>query len=221
MLANECYIEKMKKITLIGIVIMLGTFSPSSHADIYKFVDNEGIMHFTNIPNGKDYKKIMTTPQQSSGNSYDQIIQLKSAKYDIEPSIIKALISAESDWDANAVSTKGAMGLMQLMPSTAEDMQINNPFDPEQNIEAGTKYLRLLLNRFSGDLELAVAAYNAGPSTVEKSGGIPSFSETRKFVRNVISDRKNEYDNRPSQIYKVTYNDGTVVYTNFPRPYKF
>ena len=211
----------MKKITFICIVIMFGSFSPSSHADIYKFVDDEGIMHFTNIPNGKDYKKIMSTPKQSSANSYDQIIQMKSIKYDIEPSIIKALISAESDWDVNAVSRKGAMGLMQLMPSTAEDMQIQNPFDPEQNIEAGTKYLRLLLNRFSGDLELAVAAYNAGPSTVEKYGGIPSFPETRKFVKNVISDHNNKSNSRPSRIYKFTYDDGTVVYTNFTHPDKF
>ncbi len=211
----------MKKITLIGIVILLGAFSPSSHADIYKFVDNEGIMHFTNIPTNKDYKKIMTTSQQGLDSKYDQIIQIKSLKYDIEPSIIKALISAESDWDVNAVSRKGAMGLMQLMPSTAEDMQIKNPFDPEQNIEAGTKYLRLLLNRFSGDLELAVAAYNAGPSTVEKSGGIPSFPETRKFVKNVISDHNNKSNSRPSRIYKFTYDDGTVVYTNFTHPDKF
>lgn len=210
----------MKKTTLIGIVILLSLFSPLSHADIYKFVDNEGIMHFTNIPNGKDYKKIMSMPEQSSANSYDQIIQMKSIKYDIEPSIIKALISAESDWDVTAVSGKGAMGLMQLMPSTAEDMQIQNPFDPEQNIEAGTKYLRLLLNRFSGDLELAVAAYNAGPATVEKSGGIPSFPETRKFVKNVISNHNNESDSRPSRIYKFTYDDGTVVYTNFTQPDK-
>ncbi len=211
----------MKKITLIGIVILLGAFSPSSYADIYKFVDNEGIMHFTNIPTNKDYKKIMTTSQQGLDSKYDQIIQIKSLKYDIEPSIIKALISAESDWDVNAVSRKGAMGLMQLMPSTADDMQIKNPFDPEQNIEAGTKYLRLLLNRFSGDLELAVAAYNAGPSTVEKSGGIPSFPETRKFVKNVISNHNNESDSRPSRIYKFTYDDGTVVYTNFSHPDKF
>ena len=211
----------MKEITLIGIVILLCAFSHESHADIYKFVDNEGIMHFTNIPNGKNYKKIMSTPKQSSANSYDQIIQMKSIKYDIEPSIIKALISAESDWDVTAVSRKGAMGLMQLMPSTAEDMQIQNPFDPEQNIEAGTKYLRLLLNRFSGDLELAVAAYNAGPATVEKSGGIPSFPETRKFVKNVISDYNSESDSRPSRIYKFTYDDGTVVYTNFTHPGKF
>lgn len=221
MFRTECYSEKMKIATVIFVVIILCTLSPLSRADIYKYVDDQGIIHFTNIPYGKDYERIMSTPEHSPIDRFDEIISMKSIKYDIDPSIIKAIISAESDWDVNAVSSKGAMGLMQIMPPTAEDMQIQNPFDPEQNIEAGTKYLRLLLDRFSGDLELAIAAYNAGPATVEQSGGIPSYSETRKFVRNVISGHNKKSESKPSRIYKIISSDGTVIYTNLPHPDRF
>ena len=112
------------------------------------------------------------------------------------------------------------MGLMQLMPATARDMQINNPYDPEQNIEGGTRYLRFLLNRFKGDISLALAAYNAGPGKVEKSGGIPPITETKKFIRDVISIYKGKSQTNSTRIYKVTFNDGTVLYTNRPATYK-
>jgi hypothetical protein len=109
---------------------------------------------------------------------------------------------------------------MQLMPSTAKDMNIKNPLDPGENIEGGTKYLRHLLDRFKGNLDLALAAYNAGPKTVEKSGGIPSIKETQKFVESVISIHKKESAGKPYKIYKVTFKDGATLYTNIPPPSK-
>ena len=176
----------MGKFTYILTLIMLiSSIAVTSHADIYKFVDSKGVIHFTNIPQGNGYTKIMEEYTPPSRRSFDTIISSTSSKYNIEPAIIKAVITAESNWNPKAVSHKGAIGLMQLMPSTARDMEINNPFDPEENIEGGTRYLRHLLNRFDGDLDLALAAYNAGPGTVEKSGGIPSIAETHKFVRTV------------------------------------
>ena len=186
------------------------------YADIYKYVDENGVTHFTNVPKGSEYEKVIESNTDPSPTNFDYIIRQKSVKYDIEPSIIKAVIEAESNWDDKAVSKKGAIGLMQLMPATARDMQISNRYDPEQNIEAGTRYLKMLLERFNGDMELAVAAYNAGPTNVEKSGGIPSFSETKKFVRNVISTYKEKSDESHKRIYKVMNDDGTVVYTNIP-----
>jgi soluble lytic murein transglycosylase len=189
-------------------------FCTPSHADIYKYTDQKGVTHFTNTPEGKGYTKVITEYKAPSERKYDRIIDQTSLKYNIEPAVIKAVITAESDWNPAAVSHKGAIGLMQLMPGTARDMQVSNPYDPEENIEGGTKYLRWLLNRFNGNLDLALAAYNAGPSKVERSGGIPSIRETSKYVKNVTRIYKGTSEGKNSKIYKVTYDDGTVLYTN-------
>ncbi len=188
----------------------------SSFADIYKYKDKKGVTHFTNIPKNGSYKKILTEKKTPREKMYDNIIGEKSSKYNIDPAIVRAVIKTESDWDPGAVSHKGAMGLMQLMPSTAKDMKIINPFDPEDNIEGGTKYLRRMLKRFNGNLDLALAAYNAGPANVEKYGGIPAIRETSRFVKNIREIVKSSARKRESRIYKITYSDGTVLYTNRP-----
>jgi len=211
----------MSKFFFMTIILLaISTIGQTSRADIYKYTDEKGVMHFTNIPQGKDYTKIITEHKIPSKKKYDHIISRNASKYNIESAIIKAVITAESNWNPKAISQKGAIGLMQLMPSTAEDLKVSNPFDPEENIEGGTKYLRHLLNRFNGNLDLALAAYNAGPSKVEKSGGIPAIVETNKFVRHVNEIYKGKSHNKPVKIYKVTYNDGTILYTNTPNPYR-
>lgn len=210
-------IKSMKKIASLSIVILvLSLLCTTSFADIYKFTDPTGVIHFTNIPQGKDYEKIISEKRAHTKDNYDYIIESKSSKYNIEPAIIKAVITAESNWNPRAVSHKGAMGLMQLMPATAKDMEISNPFDPEDNIEGGTKYLRWLLNRFDGNLDLALAAYNAGPARVEQSGGIPAITETRKYVQNINKIYKGNSPKKEARIYKITHSDGTVLYTNTP-----
>jgi len=206
----------MKRILFVSLILFCT--AAAANADIYKFVDENGVTHFTNTPRGDGYTKVISESTGQSEGNFDHIIREKSRKYDIEPSIIRALISAESNWDVYAISDKGAIGLMQLMPATAWEMNVKNPFDPEQNIEGGTRYLRMLLDRFNGNIEVAVAAYNAGPGAVQKSGGIPSFSETRKFVRNVISSYRKKSDRRKTRIHKITYDDGTILYTNTPDP---
>ena len=207
----------MKKTILICAIILVVNFiSITSRADIYEYVDCSGVIHFTNIPSGKDYKKILRENNSAIKGQYDHIISNSSYKYNIEPAIIKAVISAESNWDPRAISHKGAIGLMQLMPTTAEDMQVSNPFDPEENIEGGTRYLRHLLNRFNGDLDLALAAYNAGPARVEKSGGIPAIPETIQYIKKVTRMYTGSSQKNQSKIYKVTYDDGSVLYTNTP-----
>lgn len=207
---------------LILVLIFLLTSGLISYADIYKYVDENGISYFTNIPKGKGFKKVIsegrTHLRDNTISHYHQIIISKARKYNIEPSLIKAIITAESKWNPTAISKKGAIGLMQLMPSTIKDMQVNNPFDPEENIEGGVRYLRLLLDKFKGDLTLTLAAYNAGPNIVEKFGDIPPIPETEQFVREVLSIY-NTYSKRPTIIYKITYNDGTILYTNTLLPY--
>ncbi len=209
----------MTKNTLTALIILLlNILVITSYADIYKHTDKNGIMHFTNIPKGRGYKKIITEVKNRSHRKYDQIINTKSSKYNIKSSIIEAVITVESNWDPRALSQKGAIGLMQLMPSTASDMQIRNPYNPEENIEGGTRYLRYLMDRFDNNLELVLAAYNAGPSRVEKSGGIPPFRETRLYVKSVLSMHNAISKKMLSQIYKVTLGNGTILYTNTPDP---
>jgi soluble lytic murein transglycosylase len=194
------------------VILSITAFTKESDARIVKYTDSRGTTHYTNIPETRVYKK---TPSDRRA-IYDRIIISKSIKYGLEPSLVRAVISAESNWDPQAVSKKGAVGLMQLMPSTAREMKLD-PFSPEENIEGGTRYLRYLLDRFDGNLDVALAAYNAGPSTVERAGGIPSITETRKYVRKVLSQIRSR---GPSRIYKLFLKDGSILYTNTPSFYR-
>ena len=206
----------MKKIIVLSLISIACSFSALSHADIYKYVDEDGVIHLTNMPKGDHYRKIMSENIVHTRDSYNHIIRTASFKYGIEPSLIKALITVESNWDSYAVSKKGAIGLMQIMPATATDMQIINPYDPEQNIEAGTRYLRFMLNRFKGNLDMALAAYNAGPTTVEKSGGVPAIAETREYIKKVLSIHNKRRNNPTTGIYRVVNDDGSILYTDNP-----
>jgi len=220
------------------ILLAILALSSVAYADIYKYVDQNGIICYTDSPLDRNVNRIHKDtsdsaglqPQASQNNAhqttdYHRIVREKAVNYNLDPSLIKAVIQTESNWNNHAVSNKGAMGLMQLMPSTANDLNVHNPFDPEENIEGGTKYLKYLLERFNGDLTLALAAYNAGPKTVEKFGCVPPISETRQYVKKVLAryngrtyfpavsdsggnEKKNEI------IYKIVMDDGTVLFTN-------
>ena len=204
----------------------------STFADIYKYIDENGVECFTDTPIDKSADRIFKEKSNSSANitrvkyedvtEYHSIIHEKASTYDIDPSLIKAVIETESNWNSMAISRKGAMGLMQLMPSTASEMNVHNPFNPEENIEGGTKYLRYLLERFKGDLTLALAAYNAGPNAVEKYGFIPPYTETRQYVSKVLSlyngnstdHHSTEKKNKRDKIYKIVLEDGSILFTN-------
>src|SRR5665213_569197 len=116
----------------------------------------------------------------------DQLVQQNANVWQVDPALIKSVIANESSFNANATSPVGAQGLMQLMPETAATLGVRNPYDPAQNVAGGTRYLRSLLDRFNGDTRLAVAAYNAGPSAVEKYGDVPPYAETQSYVKNVL-----------------------------------
>ena len=135
------------------------------------------------------------------GGEFDDLIAEHAKANDLNPVLVRAVIETESAFNPRAISRVGAMGLMQLMPGTARDLGVVDPFDPEDNIRGGTKYLRSLLDRFDGNVEHALAAYNAGPGAVEKYDGVPPYRETRNYVAKI---------NRITDIKAITRNGSTI-----------
>ena len=170
-----------------------------ARATIYKFVDEKGVIHFSNVPSDVRYKKLFA--ESSDRHSFDNHIHRAARKYSVDPLLVKAVIQAESNFDHLAISPKGAKGLMQLMPETLRDMEVKDPFDPADNIRGGTRYLRQMLNAFEGDLPLALAAYNAGPDRVREFGRIPPFPETQGYVRKVLDTYQRLQDNPSLALY--------------------
>ena len=171
---------------LSAVILILG-LSTNGIADIYKFVDKNGVIHFTNVPVDARFKALGWEVEfEHYIGSYEAVIQKMAARYKVEPALIKAVIKAE--FDPSALSRKGAIGLMQLMPATAVNLNVSNPYNPHQNIEGGTKYLRNLTGLFGSDLKLVIAAYNAGENAVIKYGrNIPPYKETRDYVKRVTT----------------------------------
>ncbi len=171
------------------VVIQLG--ASTTHADIYIYIDRNGVMHFTNTPTSSNYKLYMRdTPSQprTSPNSasYDDIIAFAAESTGLSFSLLKAVIHVESYFNPRAVSRKGALGLMQIMPINLDTLEISDPFDPMENIMGGARYLKSMLEQFDGQLPLALAAYNAGPTAVMRYNDIPPFPETRDYVQKVM-----------------------------------
>ncbi len=176
---------------IITTVVMLITLMSSfAQAVMYTYVDEDGVVHFTNVPSDPKFVPVVrardrVVAEEVDQNFFDAMIRQAANRYQVDPRLVKSVIRAESNFDYLAVSRKGAVGLMQLMPETADDMEVLDPFDPKENIYGGTRYLRKMLGLFNGDLRLALAAYNAGPTRVVTLGRVPRFKETQNYVRKV------------------------------------
>jgi soluble lytic murein transglycosylase-like protein len=167
-------------------------------ADIYVMEAPDGRMLLTNRGKRSGYR-VISRHREFFGSSamglyarlggdpakYEETVKKTANRYSLEPSLVKAVIRAESNFDPTAISPKGAMGLMQLMPDTARMHEVRNAFDPAENIHGGVRHLRYLMNRYAGKLDLVLAAYNAGTKPVDECGGIPRFPETQEYVRRV------------------------------------
>ena len=169
--------------------LTIALFIGFAEADVYRFRDENGVWHFTNIPSDKRFRlyiKSKGIKGKQYLKKYDAIIHQAAEQFGVDADLIKAIIKTESSFDPNALSERGAQGLMQLMPATAGEMDVTDPFDPEENIFGGTRYLSLLNKRFKQDKSLAVAAYNGGPTAVANCNGIPPIPQTRRFVKKVM-----------------------------------
>ncbi len=214
-------------------------------ADIYQYTDESGVLHFTNVGvvGKKKYKKLKSEPaspqqetktipalasyQQSNSSSgipsaYLDIIDAACDKHGVDPPLVHAVVKVESDFNPYALSRKGAMGLMQLMPQTAVEMNVKNSFNPYDNIDGGVKYLRYLIDRYEGNLSLVLAAYNAGETAVKRWGTIPPFKETQNYVKKVLrlyNGKDNAFVPRYT-IYIGYGSDGALLLTDNPSNHK-
>ncbi len=193
------------RLSLFFALAALFVLARPAAADIYSFKDERGVVHFTNIK-GLDprYKLLrreyngggpvpgsgsvarVVLPSLADMQRYDGIVDMAARAYGVDKALVRAVISAESGYNAQAVSRTGAQGLMQLMPQTAKRYGVRNVFDPVENIHGGVKYLHDLLVMFKGNIELAVAAYNAGENAVMRYGRIPPYAETVSYVPRVL-----------------------------------
>ena len=198
---------------------------------LYSYIDENGSQVFTNIAPVKPVFDLQITgsvpavpapPQATKSSSYDAIIEKYANHYSLDPSLIRSIIATESGFNPKAVSPKGARGLMQLMPATAERLGVSNSFDPEQNIHGGVKHFRSLMDNFNNNLTLSLAAYNAGENLVQRLGRVPEIKETRNYIQSVTGRLEKKVDT-PTQeapehppTYRFIDESGVLHLTNIP-----
>ena len=220
---------------LFGILLSGGL---AQAAELYQYVDETGALHFTNVPTDPQFRMIVppakdpVVSRSDKGKKkytpadFEGLVADRSQRHGMDPKLVSAVIQVESEFNPKAVSKKGARGLMQLMPETARDLGVTDPFDPAQNIDGGVRYLRYLLDYFAWDLDLALAAYNAGMNRVLRHMEVPPIVETRNYVRKVKATYNRDLSQTASlrlperrTVQKVVLTDGDVVFTNTPEAY--
>lgn len=201
----------------------------SAGADTYRLIDTDGVVHLTNAPTDPRYKGLPLVSGTASGwlrmtetsqHQFSADIREISSRHGVDPQLVESVIRAESAFNPSAVSRTGARGLMQLMPKTAVMLGVRDSFNPRENIEGGVRHLRYLLDRYPGNVSLAVAAYNAGEAAVDAHRGIPPYAETQQYVQRVLQTG-GAWSGRtvgplPKSVYRYAGPNGTVTYSNLP-----
>lgn len=218
-----------RSLIVLAVMAAVMTAVPAG-AEIHKLTARDGTIHYTNIPADPDYSRTNFTSATMPGarrfpredrRIYSREIAEAATRYAVPERLIWAVIRVESGFDPRAVSDRGARGLMQLMPETASILGVRDAFNPRENIDGGVRHLRGLMVRFGNNLRLAIAAYNAGERAVVVYGGVPPYPETREYVTRVMRFYRTPIEWGRLQadgIYQILERDGTILYTNIPRP---
>ncbi|MBI2352093.1 MAG: lytic transglycosylase domain-containing protein [Deltaproteobacteria bacterium] len=191
------------------ILLFMFSWVGRARADIFVHKDARGVLHFTNVPTHSGFRLAVRESRGGAPGApvgrenYDQLIRLAAGRHRVDPDLVRAVIKAESDFNSQARSHKGAEGLMQLMPGTARLHNVSNVYNAEQNIDGGVRHLRLLFDRFQGDLTRTLAAYNAGVKAVEKYGGVPPYAETKEYVRRVLNYYERFRKSAPASVQEL------------------
>ncbi len=241
---RSCLFRAAKRMGPVFVLCVCLGVSPAANAELYKYIKN-GVVHYSNLPPKHaaysihtfqepafaalpSPREVLSSPRKRSSSvstttPHDSLIRTIAGQYQISPALVRAIIKVESNFDKHAVSSKGAQGLMQLIPATARRFGVEDPFDPEENITGGVKYLQFLFEEFGEqNLELVLAAYNAGEQAVKKHGNkIPPYKETRAYVKKVkrFYLGKNPYKGvaQAKSIYRYVDKNGVLAFSNMPR----
>jgi len=215
-------------LTLLATVISVAAppLIPSASAEAPRLTDRDGVVYFTNVPMDPRYTRLSATSGATAGwlrmshralGAYAVEIREISRQYGVDPTLVEAIVRAESAFKRTAVSPKGAAGLMQLMPMTAGALGVLDRFEPQENLRGGVRHLRYLLDRYHGSVALAVAAYNAGEGVVDAHRGIPPYPETEQYVQRVLRHAGVTDSRDPRQgLYRYVGSDESVTYSNLP-----
>jgi len=230
----------VEKTLYFFVIASVAFFSPAlpAVADIYQYTDESGVIHFSNVSGGKNHRRVKTEVPRTSDiapsprakqpspaplssanipSAYLDIINNACDRHGVDPSLVHAIVKVESDFNPYAMSSKGAMGLMQLMPQTAVELNVKNSFNPMENIDGGVKYLRYLIDRYEGNLSLALAAYNAGETSVKRWGTVPPFKETQQYVQKILKLYNGRGGFAPRYTIYMGYGeDGAILLTDNP-----
>ncbi len=223
----------------VGIFGATLLFAPAAQAQITRLANNDGRTLFVNaeppllLKTATRRRNSIFLPSETSllgknrpamnldRDGAEKLVREAAERHSVDPALVRAVIETESNWNPSAVSRRGAVGLMQLIPTTAQRFGVNDLYSPQQNVDAGVKYLKTLLERYNGNLDLALAAYNAGEGAVDRAHGVPSFRETRNYVQRVQSAYFRPGSGRldgafinPRAIRKETNAGGRIIFTN-------
>lgn len=191
--------------TVVGLTVIVSLMgNESSQAEVYQYISQDGVIHFTNVPTDPRYRRMVggkAVVKTQPTRDLQETILLEAHQYQMDPALVKAVIKIESDFNPEAISAAGAMGLMQLMPATATTLDVRDPFNPQENIAGGVKHLKGLLDRFDGNLTLALAAYHAGETKVRRYGHIPPIKQTHRYIQKVMA---------AYQTYRSKVTDGSL-----------